>query len=86
MSESFSDTDSEQNETWLTVYRNIFAGYEDAVGLTEEEREAAPYVLLANQMICVAWFSEQEKYREQFEANRKMTLWLIEKFEELKLR
>ncbi|MBO5253714.1 MAG: helix-turn-helix domain-containing protein [Clostridia bacterium] len=86
LSESFSDTDSEQNETWLTVYRNIFAGYEDAVGLTEEEREAAPYVLLANQMICVAWFSEQEKYREQFEANRKMTLWLIEKFEELKLR
>lgn len=85
LSESFSDTDPTQNEKWLTVYRRIFAGYDDTVRLTAEERKAAPYVLLANQIICVAWFSEQEKYREQFEANRKMTLWLIEKFDELKI-
>ncbi len=86
LSESFSDTDEEQNEKWFTVYRNIFAGYADTVKLTAEEWEAAPYILLANQVICVAWFSEREKYREQFEANCKMTLWLIERFEELKLR
>lgn len=52
--------------------------------MTREERRAIPYVVLANQFVCVAWFSEQDKYAEIFEINKRMTLWLIEKFEELK--
>ena len=51
--------------------------------LTEEERMAVPYVLLANQFVCVAWFSEQDKYKEIFETNKRMTAWLVEKFREL---
>jgi len=42
-------------------------------------------MILANQFVCVAWFSEQDKYAEIFETNKRMTAWLIEKFEELKI-
>ena len=52
--------------------------------LTDEEREAVPYVILANQLVCVAWFAEQDKYAELFETNRKMTAWLMDRWEGLK--
>jgi hypothetical protein len=41
-------------------------------------------MILANQFVCVAWFAEQEKFAEIFETNKRMTLWLIERAEELK--
>ena len=50
---------------------------------TGAERKAAPLVLLGSQMVCVAWFAGQEKYRELFQTNQKMTLWLLEHFAEL---
>ena len=31
-----------------------------------------------------AWFSEQDKYFEIYDTNKRMTAWLIEKFDELK--
>lgn len=52
--------------------------------LTEAERNAIPYVILANQFVCVAWFAEQDKYAEIYETNKRMTAWLIERFGELK--
>lgn len=72
------------NEGWLEIYREILRGYDSVAHLTREERSAIPYVLLANQFVCVAWFAEQDKYAEIFETNKRMTLWLMEKFEELK--
>lgn len=80
LSESFGM----DNEDWLEHYRQILRGYDSVAHLTEEEREAVPYILLANQFVCVAWFAEQEKYAEILEINKRMTLWLIEKFGELK--
>ena len=41
-------------------------------------------MILANQFVCVTWFAEQDKYAELFETNKKMTLWLIDRFESLK--
>lgn len=52
--------------------------------LTEKERMAIPYVILANQFVCVAWFAEQDKYAEILETNKKMTRWLLNQFEKLK--
>lgn len=69
---------------WPEVYKNIIAGYDRVVGLTEEEKTALPYVILTNQFICVAWFADQGKYEEIFQANIKMTEWIFEHFEELK--
>jgi len=78
-----SENFSEDNGKWLKVYRNIICGYDSVAHLTDEERKAIPYVILANQFVCVAWFAEQDKYAELFEINKRMTTWLIEKFEEL---
>lgn len=79
-----SETFGENNDRWLTVYRDIICGYDSVVKLTEAERKAIPYIILANQFVCVAWFSEQDKYTEIFEINKRMTAWLIEKLPELK--
>lgn len=80
LSESFG----KNNDQWLEVYRNIILGYDSVVRLTVEEREAIPYVVLANQLVCVAWFAEQEKHADLFQINKQMTLWLVRVFDELK--
>ena len=80
LSESFG----KDNVLWLEIYRDIICGYDSVVHLTDEERRAIPYVILANQFVCVAWFAGQDKYAELFETNKQMTLWLIDRFEELK--
>lgn len=66
-----SETFGADNEGWLELCRDILLGYDSVVHLTEEEKQAIPYVILANQFVCVAWFSEQDKYREIFETNKK---------------
>ena len=78
-----SETFGENNDRWLDIYRDILWGYDSVAHLTEEELRAIPYIILANQFVCVAWFSEQEKYVEIFETNKRMTAWLIEKLGEL---
>ena len=80
LSEYFGRND----EKWLDVYRNLIRGYDSVAHLTQEERKAIPYVILANQFVCVAWFAGQDKYAEIFETNKQMTLWLIDRLEELK--
>lgn len=79
-----SETFGQDNEHWLEIYRDIICGYDSVAHLGTEERKAIPYVILANQFVCVAWFSEQDQYAEIFETNKHMTTWLIGKFEELK--
>ena len=71
-------------ENWLGIYREIVGGYDGVAHLSAEEKRAIPYVLLANQLVCVAWFAGQEKYAEIFQINKEMTLWLLARFEELK--
>jgi Ser/Thr protein kinase RdoA (MazF antagonist)/AraC-like DNA-binding protein len=78
-----SETFGKDNDRWLDLYRDILCGYDSVAHLTEDERKAIPYLILANQFVCVAWFSEQDKYAEIFWINKQMTHWLIEKFEEL---
>ena len=56
-------------ERWLDCWQGLMEGYAP----TEAERKAAP----------LAWFAGQEKYRELFQTNQKMTLWLLEHFAEL---
>ena len=79
-----SETFGQNDDKWPGIYRDIICGYDSVARLTDDERKAIPYVILANQFVCVAWFAEQDKYAELLETNKKMTLWLISKFEELK--
>lgn len=79
-----SERFGKDNEAWLEIYRDILWGYDSVAHLTDEERRAVPYVILANQFVCVAWFAGQDKYAELCETNKQMTLWLLDRFEELK--
>ena len=78
-----SETFGRDNEVWLKIYRNIMLGYDSVVRLSEEERRAIPYVILANQLLCTAWFAGKEKFAALFETNKKMTLWVAENFDRL---
>ena len=70
-------------EQWIPLYQSMMLGYDSTACLTAEEQRAIPYVIIANQLICTAWFAGIEKYAHLFEVNKKMTKWLIERFEEL---
>lgn len=80
-----SETFGQHDEKWLEIYHDIIWGYDSVVHMTDEERRAIPSVILANQFVCVAWFSEQDKYAEIYETNRQMTRWLLENYQALKI-
>lgn len=65
LSELFPES-SWDAESWVDVYRGIISGYDEIQPLTAAERKAIPYVLLANQFVCVSWFSRQAQYEDVF--------------------
>jgi len=85
LSESFDESDDEKLQEWIGIYQNILQGYDNVGGMTAQEKEAAPYMVLANQFICVAWFEQQKRYPEVYETNRQMTKWLISHLDALKM-
>ena len=85
LSESFDENKPEKLAQWIGFYKNIMYGYDSVAKLTANEIKAIPYVLLCNQVICCAWFSEQEKYTNIFQVNKKMTTWICENFDALML-
>jgi Ser/Thr protein kinase RdoA (MazF antagonist) len=78
-----SETFGQNHDRWFEIYRDIICGYDCVARLSDAERKAIPYVILANQFVCVAWFSEQDKYVEIYETNKRMTAWLMENMEQL---
>lgn len=84
LSESFSESNSSILKQWINLYKDILYGYDSVMHLTKEEWKAVPYVLLANQLVCLAWFSEQDKYAEIYEVNKRMTMWLVDVFDHLR--
>ena len=77
LSENFADTEGVMVK-WLLLYQNIVRGYDTVIGLTEEEKQALPYVVLSIQFICVAYFSEKEQFAELAKVNEQMLIRLIE--------
>lgn len=69
------------NSSWLALVKEVFTGYDQVVKLTTQEKAAIPYVMLSNQLICVAYFSEYEKHSQFLKTNKEMTQWLIEQFD-----
>ncbi|WP_244833925.1 helix-turn-helix domain-containing protein [Clostridium sp. BJN0001] len=70
-------------EKWFDIYENIILGYDNVCNLTIEEKKALPYVVLSNQMICYAYFSELDKFEELKSINKDMTLWLYKNIKRL---
>ncbi len=83
LSESFEVDNMEKLSQWITIYKNILYGYDEVVKLSDNEWKAIPYVVITNQLIATAWFSEQEKYNELYEINKNMTQWMLNNFENL---
>ena len=83
LSESFEAGNVEKLDKWVNIYKNIIYGYDEVVKLSDAEWKSIPYVVITNQLISTAWFSEQEKYSELYEINKKMTEWMIENFDKL---
>jgi len=83
LSESFEADNTDKLMQWIIIYKNIMYGYDEVVKLLDNEWKAIPYVVITNQLIATAWFSEQEKYRELYEINRKMTEWMLKNFDKM---
>lgn len=82
LSENFTDSE-ECIVKWLPLYRGILRGYDRVIHLTEEERNALPYVVLSIQLICTAYFSQRAKYGELAKSNERMLTRLLAHKEEL---
>ena len=83
LSESFEADNPDKLNQWITIYKNILYGYDEVVKFSDNEWKAIPYVVITNQFISTAWFSEQEKYRELYETNKKMTEWMLHNFDDM---
>lgn len=81
--ENFDRVSEQERENWVGIFQQIIGGYDETVHLTEAEKEALPYVVLSIQLICVGYFSSDERYAELAAANIRMTEWLIERMEKL---
>lgn len=75
-----------KREEWFRVYQDMMAGYDSIIHLTQDEKKALPYVVLGNQMICIAWFSGDEKFKEIFEINSQMFRYLLNNKEKLQIQ
>ena len=73
-----SELGEEDWERWPEACREILRGYDSVAQLTAEEREAMPYVILANQLVCVAWFAGQDKFADLLRTNVAMTRYLAD--------
>ena len=77
------ENDQEKLSKWIDIYKGIIHGYDSAAKLSNNEIKAIPYTILSIQLICCAWLSEQDKYKNIFYVNKKMTKWIYENFEKL---
>jgi AraC-like DNA-binding protein/Ser/Thr protein kinase RdoA (MazF antagonist) len=85
LSESFVENDNEILSKWIEIYKNIIYGYDSIAKLTVEERKAIPYVILSNQLVCIAWLSGQDKYEDIYRVNMKMTKWVVDNIDMLQI-
>ena len=83
LSENFEPDNMDKMKIWIMIYKNIIYGYDEVVKLSDNEWNAIPYVVITNQLISTAWFSEQENYRELYETNKKMVEWMLDNFNDM---
>lgn len=72
-----SESSDEAYEKWLNVLSGILLGYDSEGKLTKEEKQAVFYVICSIQMICVAYFENQEEFKQLAKTNRKMLIYIV---------
>ena len=78
LSESFAENDCDKLQKWLAIFKNIITGYDSVCKLSDEEKQAIPYVIYSIQMICIAYFSSMDKYVDLSIVNQKMLMWFLD--------
>lgn len=46
-------------DEWFDILKQVFLGYEKLIQLSEEEKQAVPYVMMSIELLFVAWFVSQ---------------------------
>ena len=76
LSETFEAGKEEKLLAWTEVMKEIMYGYDSVVKLTDAEKKAVPYMILANQFVSTAFFAGKDKYEELYKINKAMTEWI----------
>lgn len=76
LSETFEAGKEEKLLAWTEVLKEIMYGYDSVVKLTDAEKKAVPYMILANQFVSTAFFAGKDKYEEIYKTNKAMTEWI----------
>lgn len=79
MSECFNNSDIDKNK-WLEIFDNLVKGYESITPLSEYEKHALPYMIYSIQMICIAYFSQFDKFDNLTKTNMNMLKWIINNY------
>ena len=58
------------------MIEEIMYGYDSVVKLSDTEKKAIPYMILANQFVSTAFFAGKDKYEELYRTNKAMTEWI----------
>ena len=77
LSETYEDGNEALLLKWTDVLKEIMLGYDSVVKMTNAEKEAVPYMVLADQLIATAYFADKDKYAELYLTNKKMTEWIV---------
>ncbi len=85
LSETIPQGNPPSYDKWFEVYHAVLRGYDSVCKLTQEEREAAPYVVFTIQMICLAYFTGNPKFEKLADTNKRMLLWLWENKQRLQI-
>lgn len=82
LTENFTNKHTDMQK-WLLIYQNLLKGYDEVVHLLDIEKEILPYVVLSIQFICIAYFSDKEKYADLKKINEQMLELLLDHKESL---
>lgn len=48
-----------EKDEWFSLLKNVFMGYQKRITLSDKEKQAVPYVMMAIELLFVAWFASQ---------------------------
>ncbi len=76
LSECFNNANIDKSK-WLEIFDYLVKGYERITPLSEYEKQALPYVIYSIQIICIAYFSQYDKFDNLTKINMYMLKWIV---------
>lgn len=76
LSECFSDSDIDK-KIWFEILKKTVWGYDSVSPLTNDEKQAIPYVIYSIQIICIEFFGRFDKYKDLEKVNADILKWII---------